>query len=219
MPELFVVGDSISIQYGPYLKQMLAGICTYARKAALGQPSPGLSYPADANGGDSAMVLAYLRHQVQKADFSPDYLLLNCGLHDIKTDPQTRRKQVSLQDYKRNLRQILALVSEKGLNLIWARTTPVDDVIHNSRASGFQRYNQDIIAYNDLADKIFGQERIPIIDLYTFTLNLAEDVYYDHVHFTEAVCAKQGAFIAGFVTALTQRSHHEPKRTTEAEIS
>lgn len=207
MPKLFVVGDSISIQYGPYLQQMLAGICTYARKAALSQNSPGLSYPADANGGDSAMVLAYLRHKAQEADFSPDYLLLNCGLHDIKTDPQTRRKQVSLQDYERNLRQILALISEEGLNLIWARTTPVDDQIHNRRVSEFQRYNQDVIAYNDLADKIFAQERIPIIDLYTFTLNLAEDVYYDHVHFTESVCAKQAAFIAGFVTALTQRRH------------
>ena len=204
MDKIFVLGDSISIQYGPYLQHLLAGRCDYARKEALLEAPPDLPYPADANGGDSSMALAYLRAKVEATDFSPDYLLLNCGLHDIKTDPQTGQKQVSPPDYEQNLKQIVALAAEKGLNLIWVRTTPVDDQIHNSRLAAFQRFNQDAIAYNHLADRVFSQARTLLLDLYHFTLNLGADIYCDHVHFTETVRARQAAFIAGFVMALTQ---------------
>ena len=43
------------------------------------------------------MVLAYLRKILQRPGFQPDIMLLNCGLHDIKTSAETRQKQVSIE--------------------------------------------------------------------------------------------------------------------------
>ena len=74
---LFVIGDSISVHYGPYLEQMVSGVFGYARKEATPSPPEALPYPADANGGDSSQVLAYLGANL--AEHAPDVLLLNCG--------------------------------------------------------------------------------------------------------------------------------------------
>lgn len=38
---------------------------------------------------------------------------------------------------------------------------------------------------------------VPYIDMYNFTNNLGEDIYFDHVHYKEEVRKLQAAFIAG----------------------
>jgi hypothetical protein len=40
------------------------------------------------------------------------------------------------------------------------------------------------------------------IDLYTFTRNLGDDVFCDHVHFNENVSSMQAAFIAGYLNSM-----------------
>ena len=56
MRSVFVVGDSISIQYGPFLEQMLSGRIAYARKgsedATMAEALRNLDIPVGANGGD-----------------------------------------------------------------------------------------------------------------------------------------------------------------------
>jgi lysophospholipase L1-like esterase len=200
MPKLFVVGDSISIQYGPYLAAMLPTGWDYARK---GDSEAANGLDEAANGGDSSMVLIYLRQKLQDPGFKADYVLLNCGLHDIKTDPHRHTRQVEADQYAQNLPQILALIQAQGSQPIWVRTTPVDDQTHNSRSTAFHRFNQDVLAYNAIADAVFEAANVPIIDLYHFTQTLPDDLYCDHVHFTETVRAKQAAYIAGFVSALS----------------
>src|SRR3569623_656120 len=108
MTRCFVIGDSISIQYGPYLEQYLAGYLHYARKSGESEALANLDIPQGANGGDSSMVLKYLRGLHQTKSLQADVLLINCGLHDIKTDPATGKKQVTLEDHRRNLQEILA---------------------------------------------------------------------------------------------------------------
>lgn len=200
MQKLFVLGDSISIQYGPYLAQMLRGVFEYARKEAEAQPPVASRYPADTNGGDSSMVLAYLEAQLAK--IASDLLLLNCGLHDVKVDPQDGTKQVPPDRYQANLRDIVRLVRRNRTRAVWVRTTPVDDETHNSRSTSFYRFGRDVIHYNEIADTVFAEAGIPVIDLYTFTLNLGDGVYCDHVHFTERVRALQAAYIAGSLLAF-----------------
>jgi lysophospholipase L1-like esterase len=198
--KLFVLGDSISIQYGPYLAQMLRGAFAYSRKEPMVRPSPDLPYSADANGGDSSMVLAYLRQWL--AVISPDVLLLNCGLHDLRTDPQIGTKQVPPDRYRANLRGIAQLVGCHGARTVWVRTTPVDDETHNSQSVGFHRFGRDVLRYNEIADGVFNEAGIPTIDLYTFTLNLGDGPYCDHVHFTARVRELQAAYIAGSLLAF-----------------
>ncbi len=83
LPLLFVLGDSISIQYGPFLAKNLHNVARYDCKSGLPMALKDLDDPQGANGGDSGMVLAYLRERMESGGFSPDVLLLNCGLHDI----------------------------------------------------------------------------------------------------------------------------------------
>ena len=200
MKKLFVLGDSISVQYGPYLARMVAGVFEYARKEAVGGASAALPYPADANGGDSSQVLAYLR--VKLRENVPDVLLLNCGLHDLRTDPQGEAKQVPLDVYEENLAAIARLVQSRGVRIVWVRTTPVDDERHNARQSSFHRFDRDVVRYNEIADDVFGAAGVQIIDLYAFSENLGGDVFCDHVHFVERVRELQAAFIAGHLFAL-----------------
>jgi len=204
MPPLaFVIGDSISIQYGPYLEKMLGGRWRYARKGGQAEAMKNLDIPRGANGGDSSMVLAYLREKTADGSFRPDVLLLNCGLHDIKTDPKTQARQVPLDNYRANLREIVALIRATGARLVWARTTPVVDRIHNAKQKGFSRYATDVAAYNAAADEVMAQAGAISADLHAFTESLGgEEVFCDHVHFTEPVRQLQAAFLAGVLEAL-----------------
>lgn len=202
MPAVYVIGDSISIQYGPYLEQQLKGFFNYGRKQDDGQAAKNLDVPTGANGGDSRMVLEFLKTKKSDPAFKPDLLLLNCGLHDIKRDPQTEAIQVEAGQYRQNLEAIYQIVREKNIRLVWVRTTPVVDEQHNARSKTFHRFAKDVAAYNVIADEVFAPKKVPIIDLHGFTANLGADHYIDHVHYDETTRALQAAFIAGSLVAL-----------------
>jgi hypothetical protein len=195
LPTLHVVGDSISIHYGPYLQTMLAGVMSYSRKTA-----PDGSLDDRANGGDSSMVLDYLRALQPDRPF--DLLLINCGLHDIKREVTTHAVQVPLDCFEANLREILTEARRLAMRTIWIRTTPVIDERHNRLNTTFYRFEADVEAYNAAADRIMREHDITTINLFTFTRNLGPDVYVDHVHYTDGVCAQQAAFIAGHLFCL-----------------
>ena len=201
MQTVFVLGDSISVHYGPHLKKMLDGRFGYDRKRGLAQALADLDRPVGANGGDSRQVLEFLREQSQRG-VEYDILLLNCGLHDLRTAPETGEKQVPIEEYRRNLRSILGVAREMGVRTVWVRTTPIDDERHNGRGVGFKRYDRDVVLYNEVADAVMAEYGVPGIDLYTFTKGLGNDVYSDHAHFTEAVRALQAAFTAGHLCGL-----------------
>jgi lysophospholipase L1-like esterase len=192
LPTLHIVGDSISIHYGPYLQVMLTGVMTYSRKTA---PDGSLDDSGAANGGDSSMVLGYLR--ALQADRPVDILLLNCGLHDIKRDVTTHTLQIAFDQYETNLCKILAQAQRLATHAIWVRTTPVIAELHNRLNTSFQRFESDVDAYNAAADHIVHEHGVATIDLFTFTHNLGPDVYVDHVHYTTGVRMQQAAFIAG----------------------
>lgn len=199
MKKIFVVGDSISMQYGPYLEEFLKGEMAYARKEGDADALLNLDEPIGANGGDSMMVVKYLRAMNDAGGIDADLLLVNCGLHDIKTDVETSAKQVALLRYRINLAAIVKLVDTMQPQLIWIRTTPVDDAIHNRPESTFHRFATDCEAYNAAADQIMAEAGVPIIDLYSFTRSIGADLYYDHVHFHDHICQHQAAFIAGWL--------------------
>ena len=199
-PTLFVIGDSISIQYGPYLEQFLHGRLEYSRKEDDGGAADDLGVPEGPNGGDSRMVLEYLKEQVKDPGFAPDYLLLNCGLHDIKRDAQTNDIQVSADNYKQNLQSIIDLTTKRGIQIIWMRTTAVVDTIHNTRSKQFHRYAEDHKQYNHIADQVMAANSLPVIDLYDFTWKLGVEQFMDHVHYNEQTRKLQAAYIAGYLS-------------------
>ena len=222
-PVLFLLGDSISLGYGPYLERMLAGRFACDRKGSellegvgQGWPAPGIIQRLAAldsdqpalNGGDSACVLDYLQERAAYLRDQQPVLLLNCGLHDLRVDPQTGAHQVELEAYAANLEEISRLVPSVSQRAVWVRTTPVADARHQRLSSGFQRFNADVEAYNAIGDTVMKGAGIPGIDLYNFTCGLSEptgdleSLYIDHVHFTEPMRRLQGGFIAGWLEAL-----------------
>lgn len=201
-PKLFVIGDSISIFYGPYLKQYVEGKYLYDRKRDKGEAMRDLDNPIGANGGDSRMVVKYLKELSENNRFHADLLLVNCGLHDMKTNLQTGKQQVSLEDYRHNLDTIHQLSEKMKVRLVWVNCTPVNDSIHNSKGVTFYRYNRDVVRYNEVADSLFAAKRVPVIDMYSFSSQFPLDAFMDHVHYSIEYRKLQAAYIAGFLENL-----------------
>ena len=199
MKSVFVVGDSISMHYGPHLELYIQGWCDYARKSEGDAGLRALGDSQSANGGDSSAVLTYLQAVRDSAGLTADALLVNCGLHDIKTDPSSGAKQVPIELYERNLQGIVDVASGMGVELVWIRTTPAVDKIHNKPGATFHRFAADCAAYNAVADALMAENQVPVIDLFGFTLQLGDNVFCDHVHFHPPIREKQAAYIAGWL--------------------
>lgn len=195
---VFAIGDSISIRYGPYLEKLAVNVFAYDHKrdtANAPKATDNLDVPTGANGGDSDMVLAYLRQRREHNPIAADILVVNCGLHDIKTDPVTRAIQVPIERYEKNLRAIVAEARAMNLRPVWVNTTPVIDEIHNARSKKFHRFSRDVSAYNAVAAKVMTEAGVSIIDLHGFTAGFIPDGFIDHVHYKADICEKQAAFI------------------------
>ncbi|MGI5841386.1 MAG: SGNH/GDSL hydrolase family protein [Patescibacteria group bacterium] len=199
-PSLFVIGDSVSVDYGTYLCRYLRETFQYSRKQGTNEVAWNHGVAMGANGGDSSLVLKYLCSNYCHKEISKvDYLLLNCGLHDIKVNPASKKKQISLIKYWINLLLILRNVNRFADHVVWVNSTPVNDEIHNTRCKDFFRFNKDVLAYNNVAKNLMQKFDIPIINLYSFTLKCGKNIYTDHVHFKKTVSQKQGKFIASFL--------------------
>ncbi|MEO6846338.1 MAG: SGNH/GDSL hydrolase family protein [Chthoniobacterales bacterium] len=202
LPSLFVIGDSISIQYGPYLETFLKGKFHYDRKRDHGGANSliNLDNPEGANGGDSKMVYDYLATRRVAGDpIREDVLLLNCGLHDIKWNTEAGKQQKSPEEYVMYLEKIVEETRLLGVEVLWVRSTPVVDAVHNEINKVFKRYNADLVSYNRIADEIMKRAGIESIDLYSFTEKMLPQGLVDHVHYNEETRRLQAAFIAGAV--------------------
>ncbi|MDD4889356.1 MAG: SGNH/GDSL hydrolase family protein [Phycisphaerae bacterium] len=137
MPRVLLIGDSIRMGYQPVVASLLAG-----RVDVIG--------PED-NGGDSRRILANLAAWLGTPP--PDVVHINCGLHDLKTMlQQANEHQVPLDEYRRNIPQILVDLRRLApkARIIWATTTPVVDERFVNRKE-FIRRQADVVAYNAAA--------------------------------------------------------------------
>lgn len=199
LKKLYVIADNISIHYEPYLKDFINEYYEYDRK---GNSLERTLNSFDKNGGDSNMVLAYLKKLLADG-FKTDVLLLNCGLHDIKViDLENRTRKVSAELYRENLIEISKIAENCAEKTLWIQTTPIDDDHHMKHSYSFQRYNADVIKYNTIAEEVFSEAGMNVLDLYTFTGKLGKELYCDHVHFDDSIRELQGAFIAGSLISL-----------------
>ncbi|MBI1337460.1 MAG: hypothetical protein GC164_10915 [Phycisphaera sp.] len=209
LPRLFVLGDSISMQYGPFLEANLRGVLGYARKEDVEKGPVNLDIPAGANGGDSTRCLKYLQFRHERDDLKADILLLNCGLHDVKCSAASRENQVPIERYRQNLTDMVALARAMDLKLVWVRTTPVCEAHHNKPGGTLWRLSEDVDRYNAAADSVMRDAGVPEIDLHALTLAQGpiEETSPDGRHFTPVVQRAHAAYIAGWLTAwwMTRR--------------
>jgi lysophospholipase L1-like esterase len=147
LPRVLLIGDSISIGYTLPTRKALDGKANVHR--------------IPANSGTTAKTLenleAWLGDDSQEGG-KWDVIHVNIGLHDIKHVKEQR--QVSPEDYSKNLRTIFARLKKTGATVIWATTTPVPEGA-KARVPG------DEVTYNTIAAKVAAEEKLATNDLYS----------------------------------------------------
>ena len=198
-PTLYILGDSISLLYGPFLDNMLADKFEISRKKA-GEHQYKLRSGKDIghNGGNSRMVLDFLQIQKGKGMFW-DYFCLNCGLHDIVRDGKDFPNAISPREYGENLENIVALSKDLCKQMVWIRTTPIEK---EQCPGNYSWLAEDVDIFNDIADEVMKKADIPVIDLNSFVRSLPKPTTTEGVHYKEEILPKQAAFVAENLTAI-----------------
>jgi acyl-CoA thioesterase-1 len=180
LPNVLILGDSISIGYFPFVKELLTG------KAMVTRPFREDGRAENCQGTTHGVL--HIKRWI--GDTKWDVIHFNFGLHDIKhVDPETRENssnpdhplQADIRQYKRNLELIVDALKETGARLIFATTTPYPDEVNGPlRDPGMPEI------YNKTALKIMRKNRIAVNDLFSFVLPRMEDLQRpNNVHFTE----------------------------------
>ena len=185
MKEVILIGDSIRLGYEDYVRRELEGQATV--------------WGPEQNGGTSANVLLHLEEWI--LDRSPAVVHLNCGLHDIATPFDSDQPRVALEQYTSNVGAVLSRLRAAGdCALIWASTTPVNEVWHHSN-KGFDRFEEDVRSYNRAAAQVAADLDVPIDDLYNVVDAAGRDQLLkpDGVHFSDQGCALLGSALARFL--------------------
>ena len=175
LPQVLLIGDSISIGYTVSVQKLLAGKANVHR--------------AMTNCGPTTRGLQQLDQWL--GDKSWDVIHFNWGLHDLKymgasgqnlADPNeaTSKPQVAIDDYEKNLRKLVARLKKTDAKLIWCATTPVPE-----GAKG--RVVGDSVKYNEAAAKVMKENDIAIDDLYSFAKPRLKEIQKPKdVHFSPA---------------------------------
>lgn len=119
LPAVLLIGDSIRAGYQPFVVEALRGSVDV---------EPGADH-----GGTSARIRANLDGWLRARRY--DLVHLNCRLHDLARRPGVE-PSVPLAEYRDNLQAIFARFAELGVPVVWATTTPVDEVRHHPRRRG-----------------------------------------------------------------------------------
>ena len=189
MRKILIVGDSISMGYMPAVAAELADVAEVVH-------NPG-------NGGDSSNVITGIDEWI--ADARPHAVTLNCGLHDIKREKDTRLCQVPLDFYKMILPVIIGKIRSAGCRAVWVNTTPVIEKRHQA-VKPFGRYNKDVDAYNKAAMVAARDAGLPVINLHKAAgaLGLEAALADDGVHFKAEAYEALGKKVAARLREILQ---------------
>jgi hypothetical protein len=177
--KILIIGDSISIGYTPFVKELLKYSAEIVRPVNIDG--------SDENCQGTIYGVANIDRWLGSTKW--DVIHFNFGLHDIKhVDPvtgegsnnPTHPLQAELKLYKKNLEIIVQKLKATGARLIFATTTPYPGSTNNPlRDPGMP------VKYNREAIKIMNKNKIMINDLYAFMLpRLSELQLPQNVHFT-----------------------------------
>jgi len=157
-PSVLLIGDSIAGYYRPYVVKFLEG-------------KADITYSG--NIGDTRNGLKRIDRLIAKGPYH--VIHFNWGLHDVKP-VKGRKNNVPIEEYEKNLRELIRRMKQTKAKLIFATTTPV-----GPRAA---RRNKNVIRYNAVALKIMKEEKIAVNDLYALAEPIREKIQYkDNVHF------------------------------------
>ncbi|MCF7972836.1 MAG: SGNH/GDSL hydrolase family protein [Phycisphaerae bacterium] len=194
LPNVLIIGDSISLGYTPHVTEML-------KKVAVVKHHKG-------NAQHTGTGLKLLDQWI--GDTTWDVIHFNWGLWDLcyrhpDSKVQGNRDKVngtvttSLAQYEKNLDQLVTRLKKTHAKLIWAHTTVVPE--HEAG-----RFVGDDKKYNDVAAKIMKKHGIPIDDLYTLTKRFPPTLFTapGNVHYTKEGYQAIAKQVAGVMQATLE---------------
>ena len=162
LPNVLIIGDSISIGYTLPTRALLKGKVNLHR--------------IPTNGGPTTKGLSEIEKWLGNKKW--DLIHFNWGLHDLKymgkdgTNLVPKEKggvvQVPLSDYEKNLEKLVVRMKKSAKQLVWRNTTPIPP---GSRA----RYVGDSQKYNEAAARVMKKHNVPTLDLFTPSKNNMKD--------------------------------------------
>jgi hypothetical protein len=190
LPNVLLIGDSISIGYTTHVRTELAAEANV--------------YRIPQNGGSSHT--GKTKMAIWLAGMSWAVVHYNSGLHDLKyvkdgvlTLPENGGVQVvPIAEYETNLGDVFTIVENSGLvdSLVWATTTPVPD-----GAEG--RIAGDEVDYNGAADNVLMSHRnVQKNDIWTLMNVHQEEQHAANVHYTTAGSQRMSTQVAATIRAL-----------------
>lgn len=144
LPQVLLIGDSISMGYTLPVRETLKGRANVHR--------------IPQNGASSGYGVQRLDAWLGEGRW--DVIHFNFGLHDAKLPPEgTRHSPPDV--YEKNLRELVKRLKATGAKLIWASSTPIPNggVLAPNRRFG------DIDHYNAIAAKVMKENGVAINDL------------------------------------------------------
>ena len=207
---VLILGDSISIGYTPFVKEMLKEIAVVVRPTAGGGK--------DENCEGTTKGAKEIARWTALEGGAWDVIHFNFGLHDLKrVDAKTGKnsndagdpRQAEPEAYEKNLREIVGTLKKTGARLVFATTTPVPE----GRSSPL-RDAEDPPRYNAIARKIMEENGVVVNDLYAFALPRLKDIQRpQNVHFTgEGSKLLAGEVVRHIRQALGLPAAEDPKR-------
>lgn len=165
MPTILLIGDSISAGYFEPLKRILDG-------KVLAQRIPD-------NAKNTQYTLNNLHSWLIKHE-SIDLIVFNNGLHDLmhadekgKTaDSKNEVLAVDIQNYKKNMIQIVSILKKTNARLVFATTTPIPN-----KALGWISGSE--VEYNNVAKEIMKDNGVSICDLHAIALPMLPIIQLD----------------------------------------
>ena len=186
LPNVLIIGDSISIGYTPGVAERLEGTANVSRPPA--------------NCGDTRLGLRMIERWL--GDTRWDIIHFNWGLHDLcyrhpdarvygNRDKVNGTISVTPEQYALNLEALVRRLKETGATLIWASTT----VVPEGEAG---RFVGDELKYNAIADEIMKRHGIAINDLHALSSGFPASMFVrpGDVHFTRVGSAKLAEQVA-----------------------
>lgn len=181
LPNVLILGDSISIGYTREVRYLLRGVANVARPVAADKDAP-------VNCTSTVEGLKHLSQWLGNQRWS--VIHFNWGLHDLcyrnpeSADLSHRDKihgklAVPPAEYRRNLEELTRRLKGTGACLIWGSTTVVP-------AGEVGRFQGDERKYNEIAAQVMAENGIPIDDLYATTAAFAPSLSLGpgNVHYT-----------------------------------
>jgi hypothetical protein len=181
LPNVLLIGDSISIGYTRAVRRLLEGEANVQRPLNDRRDGP-------SNCGPTPRGLESLDAWLGDAKW--DVIHFNWGLHDLcyrnpeataqgNRDKINGKQAVPAEQYGRNLAELVARLRKTGAKLVWASTTAVPE-------GEVGRFVGDDVRYNQTAAKVMAQDGIPTDDLYAVSKDFPTDLFIGpgNVHFT-----------------------------------